>query len=209
MPALPYRLGRALGSQRGLIAIGLALSLSTCVFLEKASVKAAQERAAKTAQEKERAKAASEAAEAKRLADLAASCTSTGERYRDASTHAKAGRLVDALIALQPCQNHLTDPTVLALYKRGEAASLAADAQDRRRKEAEAKKQLALEKAAKKKEGVRIGMSQQDVLDSSWGRPERINETTSPRGSREQWVYGGGNYLYFQDGVLTSVQTRR
>lgn len=62
------------------------------------------------------------------------------------------------------------------------------------------------EKARKKKEGVRIGMSQQDVLDSSWGRPEKINRSTNSYGTREQWVYGGGNYLYFQDGVLTSFQ---
>lgn len=24
--------------------------------------------------------------------------------------------------------------------------------------------------------------------------------------SREQWVYGNGNYLYFEDGTLTSIQ---
>jgi hypothetical protein len=62
------------------------------------------------------------------------------------------------------------------------------------------------EKARKKKEGVRIGMREQDVLDSSWGRPEKINRSTNAYGTREQWVYGGGNYLYFKDGVLTSIQ---
>lgn len=62
------------------------------------------------------------------------------------------------------------------------------------------------EKARKKKDGVRIGMSEQEVLDSSWGRPERVSRTTNARGTRGQWVYGGGNYLYFQDGVLTSIQ---
>lgn len=61
------------------------------------------------------------------------------------------------------------------------------------------------EKAAKKKEGVRIGMGQQDVLDSSWGRPNKVNKTTTAYGVREQWVYGGG-YLYFENGVLTSIQ---
>lgn len=60
-------------------------------------------------------------------------------------------------------------------------------------------------KAQKKREGVRIGMSEQDVLDSSWGKPTKVNRTTSKYGVHEQWVYGGG-YLYFEDGVLTSIQ---
>jgi len=61
-------------------------------------------------------------------------------------------------------------------------------------------------KAAKKKEGVTIGMSQRDALDSSWGKPEHINTTTTASGTSSQWVYGSGNYLYFTDGVLTSIQ---
>jgi hypothetical protein len=61
-------------------------------------------------------------------------------------------------------------------------------------------------KALKKKQGVSIGMSQQDVLDSSWGRPERVNRTTNAYGVREQWVYGGSGYLYFENGTLTSIQ---
>ena len=61
------------------------------------------------------------------------------------------------------------------------------------------------EKARKKKEGVSIGMSQQDALDSSWGRPNKVNRTTGSWGVHEQWVYDGG-YLYFEDGTLTSIQ---
>lgn len=57
-----------------------------------------------------------------------------------------------------------------------------------------------------KKEGVNIGMTAERVLLSSWGKPESVNRTTNAFGVREQWVYGGGNYLYFQDGVLTSIQ---
>lgn len=57
----------------------------------------------------------------------------------------------------------------------------------------------------KRREGVSIGMSQQDVLDSSWGRPQKVNKSTTVYGVREQWVYGGGNYLYFEDGVLTTI----
>lgn len=61
-------------------------------------------------------------------------------------------------------------------------------------------------KAEKKKQGVTVGMSKQDALDSSWGRPEYVNRTTTAYGVREQWVYGSRGYLYFDDDVLTSIQ---
>jgi hypothetical protein len=61
------------------------------------------------------------------------------------------------------------------------------------------------EKAAKKLAGVQIGMYEQDVLDSSWGKPLRVNTTTNARGLSAQWVYGGKSYLYFDNGVLTSI----
>ncbi|RVT48395.1 hypothetical protein [Rubrivivax albus] len=60
--------------------------------------------------------------------------------------------------------------------------------------------------AEAKKRGVTIGMTQQQVIESSWGRPESVNRTTTAHGVREQWVYGSGNYLYFEDGVLTAIQ---
>lgn len=56
------------------------------------------------------------------------------------------------------------------------------------------------------KAGVIIGMSKTEVLASSWGKPESINTTTTRNGRREQWVYGGNNYLYFEDGVLEAIQ---
>lgn len=61
-------------------------------------------------------------------------------------------------------------------------------------------------KAEKKKQGVRIGMTEQDVLDSSWGRPTRVRNTTNARGIQSQWIYEGQNYLYFENGKLTTVQ---
>jgi hypothetical protein len=62
------------------------------------------------------------------------------------------------------------------------------------------------EKARRKKEGVSIGMDVQQVLDSSWGRPEHVNRTTTAYGTREQWVYGSRSYLYFENGTLISIQ---
>jgi hypothetical protein len=50
-----------------------------------------------------------------------------------------------------------------------------------------------------------IGMTAQMARDS-WGNPGDVNRTVTARGTHEQWVYGGGVYLYFTDGVLTSYQ---
>lgn len=61
-------------------------------------------------------------------------------------------------------------------------------------------------KAQAKKEGVSIGMTKEQVLASSWGKPEKINTTTNRYGSHEQWVYGSGGYLYFDNDKLTSIQ---
>jgi hypothetical protein len=49
-------------------------------------------------------------------------------------------------------------------------------------------------------------MSQQEVLDSNWGKPLHVNRTVRASGTSEQWVYGIGRYLYFENGLLTTVQ---
>jgi hypothetical protein len=59
---------------------------------------------------------------------------------------------------------------------------------------------------SKKQRGVTIGMTPEEVVASSWGKPKSINRTTTASGVREQWVYGGGNYLYFMNGKLDAVQ---
>jgi len=58
-----------------------------------------------------------------------------------------------------------------------------------------------------KTQGVNIGMTQAEVLGSNWGRPLRVNTTVNQFGRHEQWVYHGSNYLYFDNGVLRSIQT--
>jgi len=60
--------------------------------------------------------------------------------------------------------------------------------------------------AEQRKTGVWIGMTTQDVLHSSWGKPTRVNRSTYSFGVHEQWVYGSGNYLYFENGILKSIQ---
>lgn len=63
------------------------------------------------------------------------------------------------------------------------------------------------ELTSRKQEGVSIGMSRERVIQSSWGRPTQVNTTTNAHGTHEQWVYRGNHsYLYFDNGILTSIQ---
>ncbi len=71
----------------------------------------------------------------------------------------------------------------------------------------QAKKSERADLARRKKEGVSVGMSRDDVLKSNWGKPEQINRTINSFGTHEQWVYRGHHsYLYFEDDTLTSIQ---
>jgi hypothetical protein len=51
-----------------------------------------------------------------------------------------------------------------------------------------------------------IGMTKEKVRNSSWGEPNKINRTTTKYSISEQWVYGNGKYVYFEDGIVTAIQ---
>ncbi|MEC0106773.1 hypothetical protein P4H27_07455 [Paenibacillus taichungensis] len=51
-----------------------------------------------------------------------------------------------------------------------------------------------------------IGMTEEKVLESTWGKPQKINKTKNKYGVSEQWVYGSGRYVYLDDGIVTSIQ---
>lgn len=55
------------------------------------------------------------------------------------------------------------------------------------------------------KKKVKIGFTQQMCIDS-WGKPKSINKTTTGYGVHEQWVYASGNYLFFENGILSAIQ---
>lgn len=64
-------------------------------------------------------------------------------------------------------------------------------------------------KTKAKKNGIDIGYTAQQVLESSWGKPSQVNTTTNKYGSREQWVYRGqgkSGYVYLENGIVTSIQ---
>ena len=55
--------------------------------------------------------------------------------------------------------------------------------------------------------GVKIGMTADQVIKRThWGAPLRVHRTTTDGGTREQWVYGDSNYLYFENGRLVTIQ---
>ena len=53
---------------------------------------------------------------------------------------------------------------------------------------------------------VQIGMTKFQVL-LSWGKPKAVNATITASLHREQWVYSGSQYLYFNGDKLTSMQS--
>lgn len=153
--------------------------------------------------------AAAEQTERARLVEVARAeavlkeeCATNGKAHKEAMEEAARGDVQAAFRAVMYCREHLdANPPVKALYIKVADAARKQDAAD-------AARAAAIVKAAKRREGVKIGMTQQDVLDSSWGKPDTINRTTSASGTREQWVYRSrvSGYLYFENGVLTTVQ---
>ena len=51
---------------------------------------------------------------------------------------------------------------------------------------------------------VKIGMTK-EMSELSWDKPKSINKTITSRNKSEQWVYSN-NYLYFDNGILTTIQ---
>lgn len=52
---------------------------------------------------------------------------------------------------------------------------------------------------------VKLGWTQ-EMCAYSWGNPSQVHKTTSVNIMREQWVYGTTKYLYFDNGILTTIQ---
>lgn len=50
-----------------------------------------------------------------------------------------------------------------------------------------------------------IGMTSEEVKNSTWGSPEDINKDTYSWGVKEQWCYSKNRYVYLEDGIVTSI----
>lgn len=53
-----------------------------------------------------------------------------------------------------------------------------------------------------------IGMTSSEVKSTNWGNPDKINKDTYSWGTTEQWVYNNKGYIYFRNGVVTSISER-
>lgn len=114
-------------------------------------------------------------------------CQSTmAQRVTQANKLIEARSPSLAIELLDECAGLLDDAATAARAR-------AADAKERNR--------LALART----QGVSIGMTQAEALESAWGKPSKVNRTTTANIVTEQWVYPGG-YLYFTNGKLTAIQ---
>jgi hypothetical protein len=62
----------------------------------------------------------------------------------------------------------------------------------------------------KRRGNPRVGMTVQQAVATCWGKPDTVNRTENAGGVFDQYVYEGrfsNRYLYFRNGVLTSIQT--
>lgn len=54
---------------------------------------------------------------------------------------------------------------------------------------------------------LQIGASRSEVqAHPEWGNPVRLNTTVTSSGTREQWVYRYGRYLYLENGRVVAME---
>jgi hypothetical protein len=191
---------------KGMVLIGVLIATGVAIEFVKKSyegielerrvqteLRAAQEARSKAAAEEKRSKEEKERIE--RLRNALAPNRAEILRKADALLQSDPSKVRELLSEYRP----LKDPEIESYLRAAEtrAASWAA-AQRHEITDAELR--------ARKKEGVAIGMTTERVFQSSWGKPFRVNRTTTATRNIEQWVYGNGRYLYFEDGVLTAIQ---
>jgi len=51
---------------------------------------------------------------------------------------------------------------------------------------------------------VLVGMTREEV-ERAWGKPDRVDRSSSGAGVREQWAYESGFYVYFGNEKVTSI----
>jgi hypothetical protein len=55
----------------------------------------------------------------------------------------------------------------------------------------------------------KIGMTEAEAEKTCWAKPVTINRVNVANHIREQHVYGGGRYLYFENGILVAIEAGR
>jgi hypothetical protein len=60
----------------------------------------------------------------------------------------------------------------------------------------------------KKRGNPKLGMTAAQVKASCWGPPKYVNAKVRATGKYEQYVYGDNKFVYFRDGIVTSVSVK-
>ena len=55
----------------------------------------------------------------------------------------------------------------------------------------------------------KLGMTPGEAEKTCWAKPVTVNKLNIAHRIREQYVYGGGRYLYFENGVLVAIEAGR
>lgn len=85
---------------------------------------------------------------------------------------------------------------------------IAQDKSNKKQKEIEKQKEKEEQEKEKNFYSPEIGMTKEEVLDSIWGHPDKKNVDDYAWGTSEQWVYKNHGYIYFENGIVTSIQRR-
>lgn len=117
-------------------------------------------------------------------------------------------RSIESVKFIPPELKTIIDPLYETAVEKKEYYSQKQNAQmEKGRKEVEENlKERQTDFTTKNPKTVKIGMTQEEVLTEGWGRPNDINRTITANGTDEQWVYDDYKYLYFEDGILTTIQ---
>lgn len=81
--------------------------------------------------------------------------------------------------------------------------------ENKKTQQEEERKQHLADKKRRKKEGVSMGMTMQDVLDSSWGRPQHKTTYHTALGEQTIWQYGEygeRGSIVFENGIISLIQ---
>ena len=196
--AAGYRLGQLVASKFGVLVIVAVFVFAVLAFAGWLDSRARANDVAKAAADAARLVAAKQ----KRMAITAEERAEVRKKMREALSK-KDYFIVSELGA--PWQ-WADDPEMREMYQ----AAVAARREEERVESLAAEQRAAkAEIAGRKQKGVSIGMTRERVLQSSWGRPDKVNTTTYAHGTHEQWVYNTGyvrGYLYFENGILVTIQ---
>ena len=180
-----YRVGRGISKNLKWVALAVAVLVGISAFINWSKQKVESERvgaqmAKEHAQlEKERAeKLVSEETDRKYQEALTPVCGAGFEALSRKANKLVLDKKADTAFELvRQCADYkeLSQNSRDFLF----ALSSAADTESKNKENAQELRNLAVDKAERKKSGVSVGMTRDEVLASNWGKPRKINRTRS------------------------------